>query len=169
MKSTLVLNSSYQPLGVVPWTRGFILFYSQKAEVLKYYENFELRTPNRQFKCPSVIVLRDFFDYSAKYMKFSKENVFIRDEYTCQYCGKRKKHEELTLDHVVPKSRGGIARWENSVACCKPCNQYKSDLTPEQAGMRLMKKPQKPSWEKTIISKREIPDEWREYLNGKHN
>lgn len=163
MKKTLILNNTYQPLGVVDWQRAITLFYLDKVNILEYYEDFELRTINKNYKCPSIVITKEFAKFSVRNVRFCRENVFIRDNFTCQYCGKKKSRNDLTLDHIIPKSKGGTASWLNCCTCCKGCNSWKADMTPQEAGMKLLNKPHRPTWETSLL-KTEIPTEWRRYI-----
>lgn len=169
MKNVLVLNSAYEPIGTISWMRAIILDLLKKVYVVKYYDNTEIRTVSKTFKCPCIVATKEYINLNNKFMRYNKDNVFERDNYTCQYCGKRKKWEELTIDHVVPRSMGGESKFENVVTACKGCNQWKGNQTPEDAGMKLLKRPTKPLWEVTTIFSTKAPEEWREYINGKHN
>jgi 5-methylcytosine-specific restriction endonuclease McrA len=95
---------------------------------------------------PEVVVLSAYDGRGERSVVFSRRNIFKRDRYTCQYCGVQPGPENLTIDHIVPRSRGGISSWENCVLACLECNKRKADRTPEQAGMKLRKIPKKPSW-----------------------
>ena len=140
MDRVLLLNESYEPLNLCSWRRAIILMIKGKAERIDSYNNFIDATS--QTYAPSVIRLTNYVAVPKKELPFSKKNILIRDNYTCQYCG--KVCEDLTLDHVFPKSRGGATSWENIVAACSHCNQYKADRTPEEAGMKLLNHPIKP-------------------------
>ncbi len=114
---------------------------------------------------PAVIVLKnyirkDFMSYSC-----NRKNVIWRDKNICQYCGNRFCFSDLTMDHVIPKSRGGNREWTNIVACCKRCNSKKGNRTPQEARMPLIKKPVVPKWNiKVLLRDRKIPNEWRDFL-----
>lgn len=164
MKKTLVLNSAYEPIGTISWTRALVLDILKKVIVVKYYEDFEARSISRIFKCPAIISIKDYINVSNKYLRYSKTNIFERDNYICQYCGKQKKWDELTIDHVVPRSMGGDSKFENVVTACKGCNQWKGNNTPEDAGMRLLKQPTKPLWQNVALKTKNAPKEWEEFL-----
>lgn len=118
-----------------------------KAECIEYYadllNNIEDITNAEISNIPTIIKMRYYVAVPYKELPFNKKNIYTRDNYTCQYCGKQT--ETLTLDHVFPKSRGGKYTWENIVACCPECNQKKADRTPEEAGMKLLREPVRPS------------------------
>ena len=135
----LILNASYEPLHVCSVKRAVSLLMHEMAERVED-SNKVLRSPSQIFPVPSVVRLKKFVRRPFRYrVSFNRKNVFRRDNHTCQYCGKRSN--ELTLDHILPRSRGGRTRWENVVACCQRCNARKRDRTPEEAGMIIMREP----------------------------
>lgn len=163
---TLVLTQGYEPVKVIPWQRAVTLLSLGKIEVLEEYD-YELRSTFLVVKCPAVVRLLSTFKRHRKPVKFSRVNIFGRDNYKCQYCGVSGKMSELTYDHVVPRSQGGKTTWTNIVTACGTCNGKKAGRTPEQAGMRLKKKPTRPSWMPSMmirISHRSAPASWRDYL-----
>lgn len=163
---TLMLDQSYAPLGVVPWQRAIQMLSLGKCEVVEEY-NEEIRSQYLVIKIPAVIRLLRAFRKRRKPVKFSRVNVYGRDDYKCQYCGKKQAMGELTYDHVIPRSQGGKTTWDNIVTCCVACNAKKAGRTPEQARMRLLKKPVQPVDIPSIvieISRRSVPDAWRDYL-----
>jgi 5-methylcytosine-specific restriction endonuclease McrA len=163
----LLLNSSFEPMTVVNWQKAIILWFQGKVEVLEYHEIFA-RSVSHSFKIPSVIRLKTYVrprSYGA--VRFCRENVYIRDNFTCQYCGHRFAQKQLTLDHVVPASKMGPKSWTNVVAACKQCNQRKANRTPEGARMPLLKQPSIPSWLPAVeIGYRAttVPNGWLQYL-----
>ena len=165
--SVLVLNRSYEPLGHTSWQRAITLVCLGKVETLEEYEAV-VRSPHTEIKVPAVIRLtHDSYIRPINGTKFNRENIFARDGYVCQYCTEKFSKRELTFDHIVPIAQGGRKTWENIVTSCKPCNAKKKDRTPEQARMRLLKKPRKPVWSHVIsiaASVTHTPKEWREYL-----
>ena len=138
MEKVLLLNASYEPLNVCTWKRAVSLMLKGKAEEVEYTE----KLINRTISTPSVIKLRYYVAVPYKELPFSKKNVLLRDNHTCQYCGKKAK--ELTVDHIIPKSKGGGNSWENLVTACAECNCKKANRTPQEAGMKLVKNPLKP-------------------------
>jgi 5-methylcytosine-specific restriction endonuclease McrA len=127
----LVLNADFIPLNLVPistitWQKCFKLTVEGIAVPIKYYEDEVVHTFKETFPVPSVIVLKEYKHFK-KYAKWSKFNIKLRDEFKCQYCGKRFSNRSLTIDHVNPKAAGGKHSWTNSVSACKPCNQDKKD------------------------------------------
>lgn len=143
MRKVLVLNQDYSPLTVCSAERAFILIYSEKAELVHIDPELELRTVSTSFPMPSVIRLQQYIYVPFRGVVLSRQNILKRDQHKCQYCGTPK---DLTLDHVIPKSRGGASSWQNLVAACKRCNATKGSRTPEEAEMPLRIKPFRPSY-----------------------
>ena len=150
---TLVLDQSYQPHRIVDWTRAVALLFQQKAELVESYDE-PLMTPDQAaqaeangwtfaIKMPAVVRLLQRVA-RKRVVKFSRMNVLTRDDWTCQYCGRRLPTRKLNYDHVTPRSQGGKTIWENIVTSCYPCNDRKGGKTPGQAGMHLRKKPERP-------------------------
>lgn len=137
----LVLNQNYEPLNVCNARRAFVLVDRGKAEVLEHNSGY-LRSPSYSFSLPSVIRLVYLIKRPRPQMRLTRKEVFNRDHYTCQYCGKRSR--ELTLDHVVPRKKGGEHVWENLVSACKPCNHRKAGRLPHEARMHLLRQPKRP-------------------------
>lgn len=165
---TLVLDKSYQPVEIISWTEAITLLVLGKAEIVEEYEDVEIRSARLTFKLPSILRLLKSFK-QRKAVKFSRYNIFYRDKWKCQYCGDKKKSEDLTFDHVIPKSRktpDSHKTWENIVAACISCNRRKGGRTPQEAGMKLLKKPVKPDWSPsmTIRLKENDPESWRNYI-----
>ena len=140
--SVLVLNQNYEPLNVCGARRALVLVDCGKAEVLEHGVG-HLRSAHRAFPLPSVIRLVYLIKRPRPQMRLSRREVFNRDRYTCQYCG-RHGARDLTLDHVMPRHRGGRHTWENLVTACKTCNHRKAGYTPLEAKMLLMKEPSQP-------------------------
>ena len=130
----LVLNQNYEPLNVCNLPRAFRLLFGEKAEVIEY-DHQMIRTPRTEFRAPSVIRLQHMIRRPRPRVKLSRREVFARDRHVCQYCG-RQTHD-LTLDHVMPRHRGGGHTWENLVTACKTCNHRKGGKTLEEARLRL--------------------------------
>jgi 5-methylcytosine-specific restriction endonuclease McrA len=147
MHHTLLLNAGFEPLRVVSWQRAFILIFQNKVEILEEYSS-SIHTVNRSFKVPAVIKLHRWVNLKKQgpVIRFSRANLYARDENRCQYCYKKFSDKELTMDHVKPAVRGGKKTWENIVTACVKCNQKKSDKSPEEAGMKLLAKPRVPTW-----------------------
>jgi len=144
-EAVIVLNGGYEFIGLVSWQRAMILLFNGKVEVVKE-SNRIIRTVSRTFKIPAVIRLIKFIrQIYRREVPFSRKNILVRDSHVCQYCGREFSSGELTIDHIVPKVQHGANDWTNVVACCRSCNIRKGGLTPRQAGMRLIRKPFKPT------------------------
>ena len=166
MEQVLLLNITYEPLRVINWKKAITLFVLGKVEVLEEYGR-EIRSVSFTIKLPAVVRLLRMVKRPKAPVKFSRQNIYTRDKYTCQYCGERLPSEELTYDHVIPKSREGKTKWTNIVTCCIACNRKKGGRTPEEAHMRLIRSPSCPTWLpalKITIGFREVPKSWRDYL-----
>lgn len=166
--NTLLLNASFEPLRVVHWQRAFGLVFQDKVEVLEEY-GVSIHSVTRVFKVPAVIRLKRWvhFGNMMYLVRFSRENVYLRDGYCCQYCNNQMSDRDLTLDHVIPAVRGGRKCWENIVTACKRCNQFKGDRTPEEAGLTLQRPPRRPKWlagELGVKARRCTPEIWEPYL-----
>jgi 5-methylcytosine-specific restriction endonuclease McrA len=165
----LVLNAdyrplSYYPLSLWPWQEAIKAAVLERVTVLAEYDEV-VRSPRHEFRLPSVVVLKEFLQ-PQKRVAFTRFNLFLRDEFCCQYCGAKG---ELTFDHVLPRSRGGITSWENVVAACAPCNLKKGNKTLRQAGMHLRRNPRQPLPEEMLAHGRRFPpnhlhDSWMDYL-----
>ena len=165
---SLVLNSSYEPMRIVCWQKAIILWLQDKVEILEYHTVFA-RSARTSFRLPSVLRLKTYVrPRSASAIRFCRENVYIRDEYVCQYCGKKETSKNLTLDHVVPASKNGAMCWTNVVSACRSCNQRKANRTPVQARMPLLKEPLAPSWlPNNEFNCDNAPEHWLQYLQYK--
>ena len=164
-RAVLVLNENYEPLHICTARRAVVLVGRGKAEVLEHDETLPLRSTDRAFPVPSVIRLVYLIRRPRPHRKLTRKEIFQRDRYTCQYCGKESR--DLTLDHVVPRSRRGESSWENLVACCHPCNNRKGSRTPEEAGLTLARMPKPFSLHTSrhlmrLLGKSD--DQWRKYL-----
>ena len=144
MSKVLLLNNQYEPLNITSWKRAIVLLIKGKAEYIHKLNKIEDYIKVDDTYVPKTIKLRYDVAIPELELPFSRENIYQRDNYTCQFCGEKFPFKELTLDHVFPKSRGGEDTWENIVACCKTCNQLKADRTPEEANMPLLKEPERP-------------------------
>ena len=138
----LVLNQNYEPITICNARRAIILAYLGKAEVLNTVENKVIRSVYRTFKYPSVVRLILFVRVPFKKIILSRKNIIRRDNHRCQFCG---VSTNLTIDHIIPKSKGGEDAWENLTTACIKCNNKKGDRTPEEAKMVLFNNPKKPS------------------------
>jgi 5-methylcytosine-specific restriction endonuclease McrA len=164
----LILNRNWQPVTFLPVQTAIVNVMRDMASVLDP-ENYLLmtfeewvdahhdvashkgeaqwiQTPSMSILCPEVCVLKKYGERPPRKVVFNKPNLARRDEWTCQYCGAPLPERKLTVEHILPRSRGGPTTWENCVAACGDCNARKADQTPNEAGMRLRTKPQKPTW-----------------------
>jgi 5-methylcytosine-specific restriction endonuclease McrA len=161
-RKVLVLNSDYRALTVCSVYKAFLLVFLDKAEVVNQVENIYLRSVSQSFPMPSVIRLYNYVNMPYKSVMLNRHNIFKRDGHRCVYCNSR---EDLTIDHVMPRSRGGKTKWTNLVTACKKCNARKGDYTPEEAGMKLPYAPFKPSF---VVFLRDFSgigdDTWKPYL-----
>ena len=158
----LVLNQNYEPLNVCNVRRAMVLLDRGKAELLVNGRG-ELRTPSVIFVTPSVIRLILMVRRPVLERRLSRREIFARDGYTCQYCGKESR--SLTLDHVIPRFSGGIHSWENVVAACIPCNHRKASRTPKEAGMKLLREPRAPRPNPYyLFHRRALQEEWRPFI-----
>jgi 5-methylcytosine-specific restriction endonuclease McrA len=173
MSNALVLNATFEPLQIVSWQKAIQLLFQGKVEVIEESER-EIRTVSFTIKIPAVLRLLNFVPLKNKkeLVRFSRSNVFLRDQYRCQYCNKKPNASLLTLDHVIPIVQGGEKSWKNIVTACKPCNQKKGGRTPQEAKMKLIRPPQCPQWLpashlsfKLAIS----PERWKFYLRFSHD
>ena len=166
MEKTLLLNITYEPLRVITWQKAITLLTLGKVEVIEEYDR-EVHSVSFAIKLPAVVRLLRWVKWREKPVKFSRRNIYVRDHGKCQYCGKALSHQEITYDHVIPKSQGGKTSWENVVTCCLKCNGKKGGRTPQQAGMALLNVPKRPKWNMTVrltIGIKQTPESWRDYL-----
>ena len=166
MEHVLLLNITYEPLRVINWQKALTLLLLGKVEVLEEYGR-EIHSISFSIKLPSVVRLLKLIKKPKSAVRFSRQNIYSRDKYRCQYCGRKFPSEDLTYDHVLPKSRGGKTEWNNIVTCCMPCNRQKGGRTPPEACMRLVQPPVRPRWVpalKITVGFKEIPTSWRDYL-----
>jgi 5-methylcytosine-specific restriction endonuclease McrA len=158
-----VLNKSYFPIAIISAKKAIILIYLNKAEVVENETDKFVTTISQLFPVPSIIRLLYFSNLPTRNIELSKKNIMRRDGMRCQYCG--KTHKILTIDHILPKSRGGTDEWENLVTSCIECNNKKGNKTPEEAGMVLLSKPKKPN--SILFIKANLPENhnnWKNYL-----
>lgn len=181
----LVLNRSWLAVNVANVRRAVCLVATGHAQVVdpESFATVDFRgwmerssggngncihAVNFLFRIPEIIVLRGYNGRQTRGLKLSRRNVLERDESTCQYCGRHAGHGDLTLDHVLPKSRGGQTVWENVVAACTRCNDRKGDRTPDEAGMKLVKAPRRPRWASTVSARLAGRGKrsWERFLEG---
>lgn len=186
----LVLNRLWQAVHITSARRAFALLYQGHAQVVQSdadnnflthdfhaWRDFSEREPHGdvmvqtvsfRVRLPRIIVLLVFDRLPKKEVKFTRHNIFERDRNTCQYCGRKFDRKELNLDHVLPRDKGGQTTWENIVCSCIPCNTRKGNRLPEQAGMRLIRQPQKPKWRPFINFTFGAPqhhESWRHFID----
>ncbi len=158
----LVLNQDYQAISVCSAERAFVLVYLNKAELISNSQTRKIRTVSAEYAFPSIIRLQRYINLPYKKVALSRQNIFKRDGYKCVYCDTR---DQLTVDHVLPRSRGGRDSWHNLATACQRCNTLKGDRTPEEAEMQLSHQPFRPSF---IMYLRDfngkVVDEWKPYL-----
>ncbi len=166
-RAVLVLNQNYEPLNVCNVRRAFVLVFDGKAEVLEEHAA-TVRSATRAYPFPSVIRMTYLIRRPRPRVKLTRREIFIRDDYTCQYCG-RHSHD-LTIDHIVPRSRGGGHSWDNLVSACKSCNHRKGGRLPNEARMNLRHPPREPRAGAYYTIERRIDgsveDAWSKFLPG---
>lgn len=175
----LVLNKNWQPIAVFDVATALTTVIRDMGQALdtttyqlhdfgswsevEAQDLVRVPTPSGGVPAPEVIVLQEYNQLPARGISFSRRNLYRRDGGACQYCG--VKHETLTIDHVLPRSRGGPTSWENCVAACGPCNHRKADRTPEEAGLTLRSVPKRPSWQPTFtVPKDRVRPSWAPFL-----
>ena len=161
-RHVLILNQNYEPMSVCTAKKAIILLYLGKAEIVERHEQW-VRSVTVALPLPSIVRLERYIRVPHKRILLTRKNILKRDHHRCQYCGRDDK--PLTIDHVIPKERGGQDVWENLIAACTDCNNRKRNRTPEEAGMHLLKKPRKPNYLTFIQHYIGISDDrWRPYL-----
>lgn len=184
--SCLILNIDYSPLCIIDWQKSITWYYrslsvyNSHIEIVSFHNNdFIQGTNGQKFKIPSIIRVLKYINLNNQPVKFSRKNLFIRDNFTCQYCGIKKDISQLTYDHVIPKSqwtnKASPTNWNNIVTACAVCNRKKANRTPTIANMPLLTQPIKPNKTYkylpittylTTIDNR-IPSDWKTYLTFK--
>ena len=165
---TLILNPWMAPHDIVTGVKGTIMHVKGTVDVLEEYDD-TFTSPSMMMNIPAVVRLRKPVPMFKKGVKFSRINVYTRDNFTCCYCGSRKTMKDLNYDHVVPRSHGGKTEWTNIVTSCYPCNNRKAGRTPVQAGMKLAKAPLRPKtlpMAQPMMGLRVVPDLWQPYLDA---
>lgn len=171
MNSVLVLNATFEPLHVVSLRRAIVLLLKDKAEILEATEN-RVRSAGFSMPTPSVIRLVYYVRVPRRVqIPLTRRTVMMRDNYTCQYCGIRPTKNEMTIDHVIPRSKGGQTTWENVVCACRACNLRKGSKLLSQTNMHLAKKPSRPRYVAMVfMSDRSSPrDTWSKYISAMAN
>jgi 5-methylcytosine-specific restriction endonuclease McrA len=171
MESVLLLNATYEPLQMISIQRAVNLLLTGKVEAVEGIAR-QLRTPNTIFEVPSVIRLTRFVNVPQRNVSWSKRGILRRDSYTCIYCGLQPgqskngrllSREDFTVDHIIPRSRGGRNTWGNTACACYTCNQRKGSRTAHEAGMKLLFEPKRPRVNYLVVSGN-LPDEWKKYF-----
>jgi 5-methylcytosine-specific restriction endonuclease McrA len=185
----LVLNRLWQPVNIIGLRRALSLLFRERASVIYADEGSHrvfpaeewvshsranpppdseaIRSPSLALRPPRIILLAAYDKVPRREIRYSRRNVYLRDNHNCQYCGRKFSDEELNLDHVVPRDRGGVTSWENIVTACIRCNAKKANRLPTQAGMSLQRAPQRPKWRMLMsasLTAQEM-DLWREFLD----
>jgi len=165
---TLQLNASYEPMSVITWQDAVGMWLKGTVEIVaEYAERVYRAIDGWSGFMPAVVRLKKYVSAHKHKVKFSRRNVFGRDSFACQYCGATPKTEDLTYDHVLPRSRGGKTTWENIATCCWDCNEKKADRTPLEAKMQLRSRPVRPTVRPRLnlaLNLPHTPDEWRSFL-----
>jgi 5-methylcytosine-specific restriction endonuclease McrA len=152
MSDTLILNANYQPLSwlplsIIPWQQAVKLLFLDKIKIMETYADWEIHSPSTTMQVPALAITRDYHNFQ-KGVRFSRQNLYLRDLFQCQYCGDTFESADLTIDHVHPLSKGGKTNWENCVAACYDCNTHKSNKY-----QRPLREPFKPDYW-TLINRR---------------
>jgi 5-methylcytosine-specific restriction endonuclease McrA len=181
-RPTLVLNRNWQPIHVATVARALVMLYSGTVHVVDP-EDFQtytwedwarlrprdgepcIRSVRFRLRVPEVVTLVRYDRLPIATVTFSRRNLFKRDRFACQYCGAQPGTHELTIDHVVPRSQGGTSCWSNCVLACVACNKRKADRTPEQAGLKLRKKPARPGWRPLYAFHDVRVESWSRFLS----
>ncbi len=181
-RPTLVLNRNWQPVNVATVARALVLLFNESARAVDPadYQTYTwedwsrlrprdgealVRAVRFRLRVPEVITLTGYDRLPTAAVTFSRRNIFKRDRFTCQYCGLQPGSEELTLDHVTPRARGGESRWENCVLACLDCNKRKADRTPQQARMRLRRQPVRPTWKPVYAAHDVRIESWSKFIS----
>jgi len=181
-RPTLVLNRNWQPVGVATVARTLLKLWNGTARVVDPgdYQTYSwqdwarvapaegepyIQAPGFRLRVPEVVTLTGYDRIPSRSVAFSRRNLFKRDKFTCQYCGRRPGSEELTIDHVTPRSRGGETTWQNCVVACVDCNARKANRTPEQAHMPLHRQPDQPRWKPVYASYGVRIDSWARFIS----
>ena len=165
MNHVLVLNATYEPLNVVSVRRAVLLLLKEKAQIVEAAEAW-LRSERLVLPLPLVIRLVYYVRIPRRFsLPLSRRTVLARDQYRCQYCGAQPGKAHLTVDHVVPRSKGGKTCWENVTTACGPCNRRKGNRTPKEAGMPLQRQPRRPRYlALTLLEGTSRPQAWNKYM-----
>lgn len=184
----MVLNRNWVPVSIATLQRAITLLFSEhvngepKARIVDASDQFRLYTWDDwsklrpaegeafitgyrdRFKVPELVLLSQYDKMPQQTVRFSRRQIYRRDDYTCQYCNSRPGSEELTIDHIMPKSRGGLTTWENCVLACWKCNMRKADKTPEEARLKLLRKPHKPKHSLLKGDRSHVLESWKNFM-----
>src|SRR5262252_7359582 len=181
-RPALVLNRNWQPVNVATVARALVLLWNESARVVdpENYQTYTwadwsqlrvregdpfIQAIRMQLRAPEVIVLADYDRLPSAAVSFSRRNLLKRDHWTCQYCGVQPGSDELTIDHVVPRSQGGTSTWENCVLACVACNKRKADRTPREAGLKLRHAPVRPLWKPMYARHSVRIESWSKFVS----
>ncbi len=181
-RPTLMLNRNWQPVGVATVARALVKVWNDTARIVdpidycQYtWDDWSRLRPSGdepfiqalqfRLRVPEVIALTKYDRVPANAVTFSRRNVFKRDRFTCQYCGGQPGSDELTIDHVLPRSQGGVSTWDNCVLACLNCNARKADRTPDQAHMPLRRRPVRPAWRPMYAAHGARIDSWSKFVS----
>jgi 5-methylcytosine-specific restriction endonuclease McrA len=181
-RPTLVLNRNWQPIGVASVAKALVKVFNDTARIVdpddyRVYtwddwaalrpdgEEPFIRSQRLRLRVPEVVTLTRYDRVPAHSVTFSRRNIFKRDHFTCQYCGKQPGSEELTIDHVLPRAHGGTSTWENCVLACMVCNHRKADRTPGQAGLTLRSQPARPQWRPIYAARNVRIASWSKFIS----
>lgn len=169
----LLLNADWQPVQIYPlstisWQEAIKAVIGDRVTVVEEYDQ-EIHSSRQSWRLPSVVALKEYVRRDQR-ATFSRFNVFLRDDYTCQYCGGEFETKQLTFDHVIPRAHGGNSSWHNVVSACSPCNHRKGSRLPKEVGMIPIKTPAEPTGWQLYVKARKMPqskdlhESWRDYL-----
>ena len=179
---TLVLNRNWQAVGVATVARALMMVWNEVARAVEPddYRLYDwddwsrlpappgaacIRSSRARLRVPEVVCLTHYDRLPGQAVTFSRRNVAKRDHHTCQYCGTQPGWEAITIDHIVPRSRGGVSSWTNCVAACEACNARKADRTPDQAGKKLRRRPARPEWRPFYAAHPGRVESWSKFLD----
>ena len=181
-RPTLVLNRNWQAVNVATVARAIIMLWNQTAKAVDPHDyqlydwsawsklapedrDVYIQAVSKRIRVPEIVTLTEFDRVPSATVTFSRRNVFKRDGFACQYCGKQPGADELTIDHVVPRAHGGESSWTNCVLACLDCNRRKADRTPKQAGLRLRNDPKRPAWKPVYLEQSVRLDSWSKFIS----
>ena len=164
MRKTLVLNADGKPIKAISWQNAIRLIWLDRIYVVRTYADWQVSSPSITMDVPAVVALKRMYRFKKRPIRITLENICIRDNWKCQYCGKTCTKENATKDHIIPKSKmnSNPNTWENLVLACKRCNGLKADRTPKEAGMSLLRPPKTPKY--ITYTPGNPPIEWIDYL-----